>query len=151
MPSACAGHHPVALSHLNAWTRCGHRTVSRNVILCDGTPFARVDCVGAGVKQCRALTLTYQDGSSLIIYAAPGVNPNEPREIGVEGKAGFFNSAYYPELAPDGSMVWFKKGSVGQGQWQIYLVRDGRLRDADPGYIWELRDLQFDGRSVPIE
>jgi len=87
----------------------------------------------------------------LIIYAAPGVNPNEPREIGVEGKAGFFNSAYYPELAPDGSMVWFKKGSVGQGQWQIYLVEDGRLRDADPGYIWELRDLQFDGRSVPIE
>jgi len=147
LTGACAySFQRVAVAHLNAWEGCTRHAVSGNLITCDGHPFARLECLGwwPEEKQCRALTLTYEDGGRVIVFAAPGYDVNAARQVAFGSKPDPFNGAYYAEISPDAKYIWFKEGArIGKGQWRLYVVSDGSIRDMDPDVIWELRDLRY--------
>ncbi len=148
---AC-GHspHPIALAHLKAWEACRSHGASDDLITCDGQPFARVACLGASERKCLALTLTYLDGGRIAIYAAPGYDVDTAPSSMARDSWHSLSAALYPEVSPDAQLLWFKEGGLGKGQWRLYWVSDGSLRDVDPEMIWELRDLRYEGRSVRV-
>jgi hypothetical protein len=97
-----------------------------------------------------ALTIKYIGEERAPIFVAPGFDIASPADYGRHNKPAFMYAAHYPEVAPDGSMIWFKREEPFGGAWVVYSVADGDLREVDAGYIWELRDLMFDGQSLPL-
>jgi hypothetical protein len=144
---SCAG--SVFLPNRAAKLTCSTRTAAANEILCDGAVVAVVKCAGGEGRACRALWIESPDGGRTVLYQAPNFDLDKERYF-ISSKASFFEWAFYPTLAPDGSKVWFKEGSLTGWTWRQYDLERQELSDIDEQRLWEAIHFAYRDRDIPL-
>lgn len=144
---SCAG--SVFLPNPAAKLTCSTRIAAANEILCDGTVVAVVKCAGEG-RACRGLWIEYPHGGRTVLYQAPNFDLDKPQSYYISSKASFFEWAFYPTLAPDGSKVWFHEGSLTGPTWRQYDLERQELRDIDGQRLWEEIHFAYRDRDIPL-
>jgi hypothetical protein len=121
------------------WSSC--RAVDPNVVQCGGQQVARVECFQPGDEVCGALAVRYADGERVFLARPPGFEPGQEAPIASA-------TAIRPELASDGSMIWFKP-SLRRGEyWTIFEPETGLKREVDGFQIFRIREQ--DPHSMPL-
>src|SRR5579859_3173023 len=145
---SCAG--STFLPNPAAKLTCSTRAAAGNQVLCDGAVVAVVKCAGGGQIGCKGLWIEYPDGGRTLLYQAAGFDLDKPESYRDHNKADYFNWALYPTLAPDGSKVWFKEGSITGRTWRQYDLERQDLRDIDEQRLWEEIHFAYRDRDIPL-
>lgn len=153
-PIACATTRQIAQPPETSWNACAKRAVAGNRVTCDGAVLAEVLCLGQYRPNyegaCRGLVVNYADGAEAVLYRAPGFDVHSSEVQPILNKAGYFNWAIDPSIAPDGSTIWFRNRSLFGSQWQSYDVATGRLRDVDATDVWEAIQFKYGSQVLPL-
>ncbi len=112
-----------------------------NVIECGGRAMAQVECFEPSDEACGALAVRYADGERVFLSRPAGWTPESQTALDAD-------TVLRPEMASDGSMIWFRNAGAGQDVWQIYETDTGILRHADSFQIFQIR--QRDRSSVQL-
>src|SRR3989442_14284313 len=123
------------LTHLRGGWRSCH-AADPNAVECGGKQVAQVECFQPGDEACGALAVRYADGERVFLSRPAGFEPGQEAPIGPP-------TAIRPELASDGSMIWFGRpqrrgegrGALGRGTPATRGVVGGhivKIADSDP-------------------
>jgi hypothetical protein len=124
----------------SGWRSC--QAADPNVIQCGGKPMAKVECFQPSDETCGALAVNYADGEQVFLWRPAGFvpGPDAPLEPG---------GVIRPELASDGSMIWFKSAQGGRGDtWTIFEPETGITREVDSFRMFQIREK--DPHSMPL-
>ena len=129
------------LTHYRSgWSSC--RAADQNLIQCGGKEMAKVECYKPEDESCGALAIHYADGERVFLFRPPGFEPGQ--EDSLEPGA-----VLRPELASDGSSIWFKQmlGKTGD-YWTVFEPQTGQWRQVDAFQIFQIRER--DPHSMPL-
>jgi hypothetical protein len=117
------------------------RAADPNIIECGGKKMARVECFNPGDESCGALAIQYADGERVFLSRPAGWDPQS--QVSLDS-----NAVVRPEMAGDGSMIWFRNADNRSESWQLYEPDTGILREVDNFRIFQIRER--DRHSVPL-
>jgi hypothetical protein len=117
------------------------RAADPNIIECGGKKMAQVECFHPGDESCGALAIQYADGERVFLSRPAGWDPQS--QVTLDSSA-----VVRPEMAGDGSMIWFRNGDSRSESWQLYEPDTGILREVDNFRIFQIRER--DRHSVPL-
>jgi len=128
------------LTHLRGGWRSCH-AADPNVVECGGKQVAQVECFQPGDEACGALAVRYADGERVFISRPAGFEPGQEEPIGSP-------TAIRPELASDGSMIWFRRPQRRGEYWTVFELDTGITREVDAMQIFKIRER--DPHSMPL-
>lgn len=123
------------------WGSC--RAADPNVIECGGKQMAQVECFHPAEEACGALAIHYADGERVFLFRPPGFEPGEEAEAALEPRA-----VLRPELASDGSMIWYRPANSRSDVWTVFEPQTGIYRQVDSYRIFKIREQ--DPHSMPL-
>jgi len=121
------------------WSSC--RAADPNVVQCGGIQVAQVECFQPGDEACGALAVRYADGERVFLARPAGFEPGQEASIASP-------TVIRPELASDGSMIWFKPAQRRDEYWTIFEPQTGVKREVDGYQIFRIRER--DPHSMPL-
>lgn len=121
------------------WSSC--HAADPNVVQCGGRQVAQVECFQPGDEACGALAVLYADGERVFLARPPGFEPGQEAPIASA-------TVIRPELASDGSMIWFKPAQRRGEYWTVFEPETGVKREVDAYRIFRIREL--DPHSMPL-
>jgi hypothetical protein len=137
--TGCAAHR---ITHFRGgWTSC--HAADPNMIRCGGKEVAQVECFHPAEEACGALAIRYADGERVFLFRPIGFEPGEEAEASLLPRA-----VLRPELASDGSMIWYKAAHARGDSWTIYESQTGISREVDAFQIFKIRER--DPHSMPL-
>lgn len=117
------------------------RAADPNIIECGGKQMAQVECFHPGDESCGALAIKYADGERVFLSRPPGWEPES--QVNIES-----NGVVRPEMAGDGSLIWFRNADSRNESWQVYEPNTGIIREVDNFRIFQIRER--DRSTVPL-
>src|SRR3989442_5829584 len=127
------------LTHLRGGWRSCH-AADPNAVECGGKQVAQVECFQPGDEACGALAVRYADGERVFLSRPAGFEPGQEAPIGSP-------TAIRPELASDGSMIWFGRPQRRGEYWAVFELGTRVTRGGEPGQIF--KSSQRDPPSTP--
>jgi hypothetical protein len=121
------------------WSSC--RAADPNLVECGGKQVAQVECFQPGEEACGALAVRYEDGERVFLAGPPGFEPGQEEAIASA-------TVLRPELASDGSMIWFKPAKRRDEYWTVFETQTGVKREVDAYQIFRMRER--DPHSMPL-
>jgi hypothetical protein len=138
LAAGCSAHR---MTHYRSgWSSC--RGVDPNIIQCGDKQMAKVICFRPGDESCVALAIDYLDGDRVFLWRPPGFNPDE------DGSTDAVGGVLRPELASDGSLIWFKSPQNSRDSWTVFEPDTGVDREVDAYRIFSIREK--DPHSLPL-
>jgi hypothetical protein len=128
------------LTHMRGGWRSCH-AADRNLIECGGRQVAQVECFEPGDEACGALAVRYTDGERVFLSRPAGFEPGQEAPIGSP-------TVLRPELASDGSMIWFRSARRRDDYWTVFEPQTGITRQVDAVQIFQIRER--DPHSMPL-
>ena len=114
-------------------------------IICQGKPAAQVECFQPSSNSCRALAVRYADGERVWLYEPMGFDPDQPE---ASNSSEDDTVVLQPEMARDGSLIWFRRSNGPRGYWQTYEPLTGLFDEVDTMKVIRLRGQSYDN---PVE
>jgi hypothetical protein len=130
------------LTHYRSgWSSC--RAADQNLIQCGGKQMAQVECYRPEDESCGALAIHYADGERVFLFRPPGFEPGQEDSLEPGG-------ALRPELASNGSSIWFKPvvGGKAGDDWTVFEPQTGQWRKVGPFEMFQIRER--DPHSMPL-
>jgi len=121
------------------WGSC--RAADPNAIECGGRQMALVECYLPGDEACGALAVRYADGERVFLFRPAGFEPGREETLTP-------GAVLRPELASDGTMIWYKPAQPRTEQWTVYEPESGLTRKVDAFKIFQMRER--DPHSMPL-
>ena len=121
------------------WSSC--HAADPNVIQCGGREMAKVECFTPGDETCGALAVAYADGERVFLWRPPGFEPGQEASLEAGG-------VIRPELASDGSKIWFRPAEARRDSWTVYEPETGVTTQVDGFRIFQIREK--DPHSMPL-
>ena len=116
---ACAQH----LTHARkGWGSCA---AGGATIVCGGKQMVQVECGSPASDSCGSLSLVYAGGERIVLAA---------------------HGARRPELASDGSRIWFRDPASHTDLWEVFDPQSGVMQEEDS---YEIAVLHNSG-AVPL-
>ena len=104
-------------------------------VTCGGNPAAQVECFQPRSNSCRALAIKYADGERVWLYEPMKFDPDNPQsEVNEDDPL-----VLQPEIAGDGSLIWFRRSNAYPGTWETYEPLTGVFAESDSRNILLLR------------
>jgi len=125
----------------SGWGRC--QAADPNVIQCGGKQMAQVECFQPTDETCGALAVHYADGERVFLFRPEGFEPGNGNEASLEA-----GGVIRPELASDGSMIWYKSAQNRGDSWTIFEPETGITRQVDAFRMFQIRER--DPHSMPL-
>jgi len=97
-------------------SNCTKVTIEQGNVSCDGMLMATIECYRPRQQTCGMLAVLYPDGERVFLYEPP---------------QGADEWAERPQVAEDGSFIWFKRSESHAGNWESYEMDTGVLNEAD--------------------
>ncbi|HTO95582.1 MAG TPA: hypothetical protein VMK66_00955 [Myxococcales bacterium] len=137
LAAGCSAHH---ITHYRSgWSSC--RAVDPDAIRCGDKQMAKVICFKPGDESCGALAIDYLDGERVFLWRPPDFEPEDEDSLQPGG-------VIRPELASDGSMIWFKSPANSRDGWTVFEPETGVTREVDAFRIFSIREK--DPHSLPL-
>jgi hypothetical protein len=121
------------------WGSC--HAADPNVIECGGKQVAQVECYQPAEEACGALAVLYADGERVFLVRPLGFEPGQEDSLQP-------GAVLRPELASDGSMIWYRTAIGRKDSWTVYEPQTGITREVDTFRIFQIRER--DPHSMPL-
>lgn len=135
--AGCTAHR--LTQHRGGWNSC--RAADPNVIECGGKQMAQVECFHPADEACGALAIRYADGERVFLWRPPGFDPGKEAPLDPGG-------VLRPELASNGSMIWFKPARSRSEYWTVFEPETGVSHQVTEHGIFNIRE--HDPHSMPL-
>lgn len=123
----------------SGWGSC--HAMDPNIIQCGNTQVARVECFNPGDESCGALAVNYADGERVFLWRPAGFEPGQEASLEPGG-------VIRPELASDGSRIWFRPAHARRDVWTVYEPQTGITSEVDSFRMFRIREK--DPHSMPL-
>jgi hypothetical protein len=123
----------------SGWRSC--QAADPNAIRCGGTEVAQIECFHPGEEACGALAIRYADGERVFLFRPFGFEPGQDESMMV-------SAVIRPELASDGSKIWYRAPTKGGEVWTVYEPQTGITQQVDAYHIFRIRER--DPHSMPL-
>ena len=96
-------------------------------VSCGQQIVATVECYLPRQETCTALAVRYPDGERVFLYEPTGFNPAHSEEAAADTQ----NFALRPQIAEDGTFIWFRRSDSRFGSWEAYEMDTGAVYTTD--------------------
>ena len=94
-------------------------SVSGTTLVCRGKQVLEAQCGAPRGESCGSLALVYAGGERVVLAA---------------------HGALHPEMASDGSRIWFRDPALRTDLWNVYDPESGVMQQEDPYHVEVLRE-----------
>ncbi len=121
------------------WNSC--QAADPNTIRCGGQDVAQIECFHPADEACGALAIRYADGERVFLFRPFGFDAGQDDST-------LESAVVRPELASDGSKIWYRAPTRHGSAWLVYEPQTGIAQEVDSYQIFRIRER--DPHSVPL-
>jgi hypothetical protein len=115
------------------FSNCASVSIEQGRVSCGSRLVATVECFLPRQQTCAALAVRYPDGERVFLYQPPLFNPNHSEEFA----ANTDDFALRPQMAEDGTFIWFRRSDAHSGNWEAFEMDTGALLEADSRSVFD--------------